>query len=126
MQRFGDDSCGFSVDFPTVGSAVVRAWGFWTMQVASAFDKSVIEACRGCSRGTVLTLEMSELKPMRDEGQQSFSVLLRALPSLGILKVRIVTTNALTKLQLVRLTSEVDASVGCEWVNGTNTTGRSS
>lgn len=126
MQRVGDDSCGFSVDFPAVNDAVVSAWGFWSAEVASAFAVAVIDACRGRAGGAVLTLAMAELKPMRDEGQQSFSVLLGALPSLGIFKVRIATTNALTKLQLVRLASRLDARIQIEWLSVAATNGRSS
>jgi hypothetical protein len=61
---------------------------------------------------------------MRDEGQQSFRQLLRALSGAGITRVSIVTTNPLTKLQLVRLVAESRTQSSIEWVVGTNPLGR--
>jgi hypothetical protein len=115
MQKVGDDSAGFSVDFPLTGGTLVMGWGFWSSDVAKAFASTVIEACRRQRRGPALMLDLRELKPMRDEGQRTFSDLLRSLPTLGIAQTSIVTTNPLTKLQLVRLVKESGVD-GIDWI----------
>jgi hypothetical protein len=125
MKRFGDDSTGFSVDHPETGRVLVRGWGFWSVALASAFAPAVIEACQGQARGTILTLDMGDLKPMREEGQQSFSRLLLSLPSLGMTQISVVTTNPLTKLQLLRLVTESRTGIQVEWDSGAKGTGRS-
>jgi hypothetical protein len=119
MLRVGTDSAGFSIDSPASGGIVVVGWGFWSVEVATAFALSVIDACRARPRGAALVFEMSNLKPMRDEGQQSFSAILRALPGLGVARTSMVTTNPLTRMQLTRLATESGIN-GVEWVNGTN------
>jgi hypothetical protein len=125
MQRTGDDSAGFSVDHPGTGGILVKAWGFWSVDVAYAFATSVTNACQGRSRGAILVLDMNDLKPMREEGQQSFSQLLAALSKLGIAQVSVMTTNPLTKLQLVRLVAASRSGTRVEWVAGANSSGRS-
>lgn len=103
----GDETSGFSLQFdPSPPCIRVRAWGFWNVEVASAFGRAVQDACRGRPSGTTLELDMNELKPMRDEGQTSVSTLLAAAPSLGIAATVIKTANQLTKLQLMRLAGE--------------------
>ncbi len=120
MQRFGDDSAGFSVDVPAPDRIEVRGWGFWSVNVASAFEPGVAEACVGRGRGAILTLDMSDVKPMREEGQQSCGRLMRQLSTAGLAKVSIVTTNPLTKLQLVRLVTESRTTAPIEWIAGKN------
>jgi hypothetical protein len=125
MQRFGDDSAGFSVDDPATARILVKGWGFWSVEVASAFAPAVTKACEGRPQGTILILDMSDLKPMREEGQQSFSHLLASLSNLAIAQVSVTTTNPLTKLQLVRLVAESRTAAHVEWVNETASFGRS-
>jgi hypothetical protein len=119
VQRVGDDTAGFSVDVQAAGRVVVTGWGFWRLQEATAFGSVVIEACRSQPRGLMLTFDMRELKPMREEGQQSFSHISRALRGLGIAKTTIITMNPLTKLQLVRLVAESGAA-DVEWTTATS------
>jgi hypothetical protein len=110
MERIGDDKAGFSVTFdPITNTVSVRAWGFWSVELANAFAKVVIDGCRGAPRGAALVMDMNELKPMRDEGQDSFAAVIKALPILGIASTTITTENQLTKLQLRRLTSQAGA-----------------
>ena len=105
--RVGDNEAGFSVDIDPSGSTVeVRAWGFWNATVAAQFGDKVNRACLSCATGASLVMEMSDLKPMRDEGQDSFGQLMKSLPRLGLSKTLITTTNQLTKLQLLRLVSQ--------------------
>lgn len=118
MQRVGDESAGFTVEVNEPHRVHVRAWGFWSIEVASAFEPTVAEACRAGGKGATLVLDMSEVKPMREEGQQAVSRLVRALPTLGITRASILTTNPLTKLQLVRLVTESRTSATIDWVAG--------
>jgi hypothetical protein len=124
MHRFGDDLAGFSIGHdPAAGTVLVTCWGFWNVELAASFGATVAEACRQ-QRGSSLTLDMSDLKPMREEGQRSFGSLMRSLPSLGVTRTSVVTTSHLTKLQLMRLATENGATTGVEWVMGVNNLGR--
>jgi hypothetical protein len=120
MQRIGDDSAGFSVDRTGPDRILVKAWGFWSVDVSSIFEATVASACSARPKGSALHLDMTEVKPMRDEGQQAVMRLLRALPSLGIIRAVIAVTNPLTKLQLVRLATESRTAAGIEWVTTSN------
>jgi hypothetical protein len=107
MQRVGDDGAGFSVDVDVAANAIrVRAWGFWTADVAAEFRTIVSDACRNRPRGASLAFDMTELKPMRDEGQKAFGSVLAALPRLGITNATVSTGSQLTKLQLLRISGE--------------------
>src|SRR6187455_1117032 len=106
MDRIGDDTAGFGVGHdPVAGAVQVTAWGFWSSDVAASFATQVVGACRD-KPGAGLVLDMTDLKPMREEGQRAFATVMRALQSLGVSRVSIVTSSQLTKLQLVRLVSE--------------------
>jgi hypothetical protein len=120
MQRVGDDLAGFSVDRTAPDRILVKAWGFWSVEVSSIFEPTVASACSGRPKGGALHLDMTEVKPMRDEGQQAVMRLLRALPSLGITRAVIAVTNPLTKLQLVRLATESRTAASVDWVTASN------
>jgi hypothetical protein len=107
MQRVGDETSGFSVDVDMAANAVrVKAWGFWSADIAAEFRIVVPDACRNRPRGTSIAFDMTALKPMRDEGQQAFGSVLAALPRLGITDTTVSTSSQLTKLQLLRLAGE--------------------
>jgi hypothetical protein len=122
MARVGDDKAGFSMrdDDPSPHRVEVIAWGFWTIEVAAAFASTVIARIRERPRGVQLLLDMSELKPMREQGQDAFATLIRALPSLGVVKTQVVTTSPLTRLQLVRVATQTGVGSTIEWINSTN------
>jgi len=109
MQHFGDEGAGFSIEVDVLSGAVgVRAWGFWGADVAKAFGPAVRDACRNKPAGTLVRMDMTALKPMREEGQVSFGSLVSHLPDLGIAQLRIQTGSQLTKLQLLRISAEHD------------------
>jgi hypothetical protein len=111
MTDMGNEQAGFSTAFDALTKVVsVRAWGFWSVEVARAFGQVVGDECRSRPRGTTLLVDMAELKPMRDEGQFSFAQLMTALPKLGIARTTIITSSHLTKLQLLRIATECGAS----------------
>jgi hypothetical protein len=119
MKRVGDDLSGFSVVFDTEARAVrVRAWGFWNADIAASFANTVAEVCAGGPTGGFLLLDMTGLRPMRDEGQASFGSLLTALPKLGIQRAAVASDNPLTRLQLLRLVAEHGRKNCVEFTNG--------
>jgi hypothetical protein len=125
MERVGDDLSGFSIGYDSIRETIhVKAWGFWSVDVAEAFGERVVEACLQRPRGSLLALDMSDLKPMREEGQRSFGNLIRSLAGLGIARTSIVTASHMTKLQLVRLATEYGGGTGIEWIAGVNELGR--
>ncbi len=120
MKRVGTEQAGFSVVFDAEARAVrVRAWGFWSADVAAAFAKTIVDVCLGTPKGGVLFLDMTGLKPMRDEGQASFGTLMASLPKLGIARAIVTIDNPLTKLQLLRLAAEHGRKDCVEFTSGT-------
>jgi hypothetical protein len=117
MERVGDEQAGFSFSSdPSRDTFEVRAWGFWNVDVAAAFGTNVLAALRTRARWKRLVLDMSDLKPMREEGQRAFATLLRSLPSAGVAGTSVVTTSHLTKLQLARIAMESAKGTDIEWV----------
>ena len=107
IEQVGDNQAGFSVEFDqSDGTLRVRGWGFWSASVAAQFGNAVTDACHHCPRGMALIMDMTDLKPMRDEGQVSVGIFMKALPRLGISKTTVMTSSHLTKLQLLRLATE--------------------
>jgi hypothetical protein len=92
--------------------------------VAAVFGTSVATACREQPGEVELFLEMSGLKPMREEGQRSFSVLMRELSRLRLSSTTVVTSSHLTKLQLMRLATESGANGDVQWMSRANELGR--
>ena len=106
MQRVGDESAGFSVevDWPK-GTVEVSGWGFWNVEVSRSFARTVLDAAQQAP-GAKLILDMSALKPVRDEGQAAFLEVFAGLELLSRVEARVVTASHLTKLQLQRLARE--------------------
>ena len=87
----------------------LTAWGFWSIEVSLSFEQLAIDARRQEPTTRELVLDMSRLKPLRDEGQRSIAKLLALLPELGITRTTVLTTSQLTKLQLLRIVRESGA-----------------
>jgi hypothetical protein len=115
MERVGNDEAGFSVVRDPHGPVRVVGWGFWGPDVAQAFDKAVLGACRlsGASR---LVLDMTELKPMRDEGQRAFASTFTMLKMVGITHTSVLTSSHLTKLQLLRIAKDSGPKEGVQFL----------
>jgi hypothetical protein len=124
MLRIGDETTGFTVEVQAPGSIRVTGWGFWSVQVALAFASSVVDACKAQPKGLSLAMDMTRLKPMREEGQKSFALLMRSLRDVGVSRTSVVTANPLTRLQLVRLTSESAPGAAIEWTDESQSMGR--
>lgn len=105
----GDETAGFSTKRSGPQQLRVTGWGFWGPEVARRFEQAVVVAYRQCSLPATLVLDMSELKPMRDEGQRAFAAALRQVMLLGVQATTVITSSHLTKLQLMRIAKEVNA-----------------
>ena len=100
--RVGTEEAGYSVSVDVPARTMrVEAWGFWPIDVCSTFAKALIDPCRnsGIRR---LELETSRLKPLREEGENAWFLVMGALPGIGLDAI-VVKTNSLTKLQLLRI-----------------------
>jgi hypothetical protein len=99
----GDEKAGFCTE-PDLNAAVVRVrgWGFWSAELGVTFGGKVLAACRTMPQGTML-LDFSDLKPMRDEGQESLRSVFAALPRF---RFSMASRNHLVKLQCLRLATE--------------------
>ena len=91
---------------PELGLVRVCGWGFWTPTVSASFAFTVAEVCKASPKGASLLMDMTQLKPLREEGQQAFGALLGLLRGLGIGKTTVATASHLTRLQLMRLVAE--------------------
>lgn len=68
MPTFGTDADGFRITFEEPARLLrVRAYGFWSPEVAATFAASVIEACRPPRRAKELVVDADDLKPQREE-----------------------------------------------------------
>ena len=105
----GDSEGGFVVA-PLDSNAVVRirGWGFWPSHVANALVDSVFEAFPLGRKPAQIVIDAAALKPQRDEGQAAFAALFDRLAKLGGVRVDILVTSPLTKLQLARIAKEGD------------------
>jgi hypothetical protein len=117
MQTVGSDDAGFSVQFDELAKRLrVVGWGFWDVGVAGAFDRVVLDACRGRPPGFELSIDMRELKPMRDEGQAAFANVVRMSEALGVSQTTVITTSHLTKLQLLRIVREAGTAAKAKFM----------
>lgn len=124
MKRVGDTAAGFSVVFdPEAGAVKVRGWGFWSAAISSSFATSVSDVCKENARGSALFIDMNDLKPLREEGQQAFGTLMRLLRGLGVGKTTVTTTSHLTKLQLLRLVADQGMKDSVQFTTASNEKG---
>jgi hypothetical protein len=104
MPMTGTDADGFTISFEEPSRCLrIRVYGFWQPDTAATFVASLVDACRPPRRAVELVVDASDLKPQRDEAQVALKDAFAALPGLGITRASVVTDNALTKLQLLRL-----------------------
>lgn len=115
MTKVGDSAAGYAIESSRTiaGSTLVRAWGFWKGPVANEFANDVLSAVTKGAPFAVL-FDLTELKPQGYDGEKAFDAMISALSALATLRsAAIVTTNALSKLQLNRL---VRAQKQTRWV----------
>lgn len=107
IQTTGNDETGYSIGFdPLVASVRVVAWGFWPAELALGFDRGLVDAFRAAPSRSPLLLDVSRLKPMRDEGQLAVLRGLKSLKELGVPRISVMSSSPLTKLQFMRIVTE--------------------
>lgn len=113
MTRDGDEVTGFSIALDR-SEVRVRAWGFWSAELAARFTRALEEETLGALRVDSLRVDVRELKPMRDEGQRAWTEGLTFLMSRGVRTVQMSEPSPLTKLQFLRLCRNVGILVQVE------------
>ena len=108
MKSAGNDDSGYSVDVLALGIQI-RAWGFWDAALATNFVAAVLDAIRANPQRSWLTLDASQLKPQRDEGQAALRELVETTAKLGQ-RGELIVANAITKMQLARIIREARAN----------------
>jgi hypothetical protein len=105
--QVGTKAAGFRIMCQPGGKAVrVEGWGYWPADVALAFGRDMISACRKVSSPLSFLFDATELKPQGHDGQEALRTLMRCLVQFGLSSVTISTNNILTKMQLTRLAKE--------------------
>jgi len=103
LTQHGDESEGFTID--NGGDFVlVTARGFWSAETADKMAESVLTALAG--RRQPLIFELSELRPLRDEGQLAFKALFKRALARGTPRIVVRSASAMTKLQMMRIARE--------------------
>lgn len=97
---------GFRIQASDIGQLEVKCWVFWTAEVAVAFEREALAACRAHSSLSSCAWNASEMKPQAEHGQIAIRKLMIMLSTLDATDCRIIADNALTKMQLVRLARE--------------------
>lgn len=105
MAFLGTESAGYRVT-TTQDGLEIESWGFWTPDIASAFEAEVIAVCRSMPRIVSCHWNAADMKPQADHGQWAIRNLMILLSSLHVLDCQIVADNALTMMQLRRLARE--------------------
>ncbi len=117
MREIGNEAEGFSVNGePKEKRICVVGWGFWSVEVALSFYQAVCLECWDLDFDKHLTLDMTRLKPMRDEGQAAIVQLTANLGKLRIVSVSVETRSELTKLQFLRLVKVEGGSIPVSFI----------
>jgi hypothetical protein len=110
MARAGDEEAGFSVE-RALGELRIRAWGFWSSELAGEFNHAGRSEIQNGSKLTLVWLDVGHLKPMRDEGQRAWSHFFGLLLGTGIQSIKMIEPPPITKLQIMRLCRSVGISI---------------
>jgi len=103
LQSRSDSDGGFSVSQDEAAVVRVRAWGFWSVEIAGAFAKSVVDVCRAGDLPRSVSVDAEDLKPQRDEGQAALVAMFDAVAAMGVEHVSVVASSPLTRLMLARI-----------------------
>jgi hypothetical protein len=105
MAFLGTESAGYRVA-TTQDGLEIESWGFWTPEVASAFEEEVIAACRSVPQLLSCHWNAADMKPQAEHGRGAVRSLMILLSSLQVPDCQIVADNALTMMQFRRLARE--------------------
>ncbi len=111
-QRFGTGEAGFSIDEDAASTLRLETWGFWDSELAGTFVRVAVDNVRARRHGRIV-VDVTRLKPQREEGQTALRSLMGAIRSAGGARVvAVVGDNTLTKMQLIRIGRDVG---GMDW-----------
>ena len=102
----GTEAGGFRVGGAPHSALRIEAWGYWSSEVASKFAREAASAVKNLSPAATFVLDAPNLKPQSAEGQEALRALFRGLSALTFAEGKIVASNALTCMQLMRLLRE--------------------
>jgi hypothetical protein len=120
----GTDAGGFRVPSAAQGAVRVTAWGYWPPEVSKSFAADAVAAANKLGAAGIFTLEAAELKPQGADGQEALRVLFRALAAATFARGFVLSSNALTRMQLTRLVRESGLDGRIEFGDsGSNTPG---
>jgi hypothetical protein len=114
---FGSDAGGFRVLGVGEGTLRIAAWGYWPVQVISAFAVEALAAAQTLTASSFFVFDSKDLKPQGTDGQEAIRLLFRALARLPFAKGVILKGNAMTCMQLARLLRECDADGRIEFAD---------
>lgn len=119
MAFIGTESAGYHVSITQDGCLQIESWGFWSLDVANAFEVEASAACRSVPKVQSCDWNASEMKPQAEHGRDSIRNLMILLSSLRVAHCQIVADNALTMMQFRRLARECGlhlANIRDSWV----------
>lgn len=102
----GTAAGGFRVGGTPQAALRIEAWGYWSREVVTAFAREAPFAVEKLSASAAFLLDAGNLKPQAAEGQEALRALFRGLSALAFAQGRILVSNALTRMQLMRLLRE--------------------
>jgi hypothetical protein len=108
LSTHGDADQGFRIE-DRGDALLITAWGFWSAEFVPHFLPTVMAALEAKGKGGALTMDLKDLRPLRDEGQQAFKALIIKALAYVTGGVELKGASALTKLQMLRLTRDLGA-----------------
>lgn len=119
METKADETDGFDIEFDESSTAIrVKAWGFWSPEIAERFEQAIFDAFRVNRGATALDIDARGLKPQRDAGVTALGTMMQGLHRSRIARVSVKTDSSLTRLQFIRIAKEHDVTsiVQCVYV----------
>lgn len=108
MSTHGDSDEGFTIETQN-DALMVTTWGFWSADFVPEFLPAVFAALESRGRGSLLIIDLKQLRPLRDEGQTAFRTLMTRALTDDLARLELRGASALTKLQMLRLIRELGA-----------------
>lgn len=106
MASIGPESAGYCITTGDEGVLQIESWGFWTAQMAAAFEFEALVACHRLAPLQSCEWDAAQMKPQGEHGQIAIRKLMSLLGSMGVPDCQIIADNALTLMQLRRLARE--------------------
>jgi len=103
MAFIGTESAGYRITTDEDGHLVIESWGFWSAELATAFEFEALAACRKLPSVQGCEWNAADMKPQAEHGRTAIRNLMALLSSMNVADCQIVADNALTMMQLRRL-----------------------